>query len=108
MRITPSEALVALQSAEAEFTLLFRHGTLEVEFYKPDRVDRQQPHSRDEVYVVFTGTGHFFCGGIRMPFGPGDFLFVPAGVEHRFEEFSEDFTTWVLFYGPEGGEVSTT
>jgi hypothetical protein len=29
---------------------------------------------------------------------------VPAGVEHRFEEFSGDFGTWVIFYGPEGGE----
>lgn len=23
---------------------------------------------------------------------------------HRFIEFSDDFATWVLFYGPEGGE----
>ena len=27
-----------------------------------------------------------------------------AGVEHRFEDFSADFATWVFFYGPEGGE----
>jgi quercetin dioxygenase-like cupin family protein len=33
---------------------------------------------------------------------PGDFLFVAAGVEHRFEGFTDDFTVWVLFYGPEG------
>jgi len=33
-------------------------------------------------------------------------LFVPAGVEHRFENFSDDFATWVIFYGPEGGEGS--
>jgi hypothetical protein len=29
---------------------------------------------------------------------------VAAGVQHRFEEFSDDFATWVIFYGPEGGE----
>ena len=28
-----------------------------------------------------------------------------AGVEHRFENFSDDFAVWVFFYGPEGGEV---
>jgi len=33
-------------------------------------------------------------------------LFVPAGVEHRFEHFSEDFSTWVVFYGPRGGETA--
>ena len=37
-------------------------------------------------------------------FGPGDLLFVPAGVEHRFEEFSDDLAVWVVFYGPDGGE----
>jgi hypothetical protein len=28
----------------------------------------------------------------------------PYKVEHRFENFSDDFGTWVFFYGPEGGE----
>jgi hypothetical protein len=23
---------------------------------------------------------------------------------HRFEDFTDDFATWVIFYGPEGGE----
>jgi hypothetical protein len=23
---------------------------------------------------------------------------------HRFEEFSADFATWVMFWGPKGGE----
>ena len=30
----------------------------------------------------------------------------PARVEHRFEDFSDDFAVWVIFYGPEGGEAS--
>jgi mannose-6-phosphate isomerase-like protein (cupin superfamily) len=40
----------------------------------------------------------------RNAFRTGDLLFVPAGVIHRFEEFTDDFCTWVMFYGPEGGE----
>lgn len=91
--------------AGAKFVTLFRHGSLEVEFYKPDRVDHQQPHSRDELYVVASGTGLFVNGDERHPFEPGEVLFVPAGVEHRFVEFTDDFATWVFFYGPEGGEA---
>ncbi len=34
----------------------------------------------------------------------GSFLFVPAGWNHRFEDFSSDFVAWVVFYGSEGGE----
>jgi mannose-6-phosphate isomerase-like protein (cupin superfamily) len=54
--------------------------------------------------VVISGRGTFLCGDSRKPFGPGDLLVVPARVPHRFENFSDDFSTWVVFYGPEGGE----
>lgn len=54
---------------------------------------------------MIQGKGEFLCGETRQPFGPGDFLFAPAAVKHRFENFSEDFAVWVLFYGPEGGET---
>jgi mannose-6-phosphate isomerase-like protein (cupin superfamily) len=103
-RMTPAGALAALAASGKEFTLLFRHGTLEVEVYRPRGVDNQRPHTRDEVYVVISGTGTFFNAGERRPFGPGEVLFAPAGAEHRFENFSDDFATWVFFYGPDGGE----
>jgi quercetin dioxygenase-like cupin family protein len=32
--------------------------------------------------------------------GPGDVLFCAAHVPHGFEEISDDFSVWVLFYGP--------
>ena len=105
MKISPSHALHALSKADSPFLNLFEHGTLSVEIYKPDKVDHQQPHSRDEVYVVVSGTGDFLNGDERTTFAPGDFLFVPAGVVHRFENFTDDFVTWVFFYGPEGGEA---
>lgn len=106
MHLTPSQAFRALDGSASPFRVLFEHGSLQVEVYRPDRVDLQEPHSRDEVYVVISGSGTFINGDVRHPFGPGDFLFVPAGVEHRFVDFTEDFATWVLFYGPEGGEAA--
>lgn len=104
MKINPKKALEKLAEQDSPFLTLFEHGTLAVEIYKPEKIDLQQPHSRDEVYVVVSGTGEFMNGGERTTFSPGDFLFVPAGVEHRFENFTDDFSTWVIFYGPEGGE----
>ena len=80
------------------------HESLLVEIYAPRGSDPQQPHTRDELYVVFEGSGRFVNGDERQAFGPGDVLFVPAGVEHRFEEFTADLVVWVVFYGPEGGE----
>ena len=105
-RLTPTEALGQLADAKgAEFVELSSHGTLTVEIYKPLGTDRQRPHSRDEVYVVISGRGQFVNGTARHPFEPGEVLFVPAGTEHRFEDFTDDFATWVFFYGPEGGEA---
>jgi mannose-6-phosphate isomerase-like protein (cupin superfamily) len=102
----PADALAALATHPdgKPFLRLFAHGSLEVEVYRPVDRDLQTPHTRDEVYVVIAGRGTFHCGEDRTPFGPGALLFVPAGVEHRFEHFTDDFSTWVLFYGPHGGE----
>jgi mannose-6-phosphate isomerase-like protein (cupin superfamily) len=86
------------------FATVFEHGTLAVEIYAPRGIDPQQPHTRDEVYVVISGSGEFLNGGNRSSFQPGDVLFVPAQVVHRFENFTDDFAVWVFFYGPEGGE----
>ena len=85
-----------------------RHGSMRVGVYAPRGRDPQQPHTQDEIYIVINGSGTFVKGDERRPFRPGDVIFVEAGVVHRFEDFSEDFETWVVFYGPEGGERSPT
>ena len=84
---------------------LFRHGTLTLEIYAPKGTDLQQPHTRDELYIVVSGKGTLVVEGRRVEFVPGDALFAAAGELHRFEDFSEDLVVWVVFYGPEGGEI---
>jgi mannose-6-phosphate isomerase-like protein (cupin superfamily) len=104
--VTAAEALARVAGDRGPRSVeVFRHGSLQAKVYAPRRVDPQEPHGRDEAYVVLAGTGRFFDGATRRPFARGDFLFVAAGREHRFEDFSDDFATWVLFYGPEGGEA---
>ena len=104
MQISTKQALEQLSASNKLFLEVFKHGTLSVEIYKPIKKDYQQTHTHDEVYVVVAGSGNFYCGGKTTTFAAGDFLFVRAGVEHRFEDFTDDFCTWVLFYGPAGGE----
>ena len=103
-RLTISHGFKELEAATESFQTLFEHGTLIVEFYKPDKVDLQQPHTRDEIYVIASGSGQFVNGEHQHAVEPGEVLFVPAGREHRFVDFTDDFATWVFFYGPEGGE----
>ncbi|NER84841.1 MAG: cupin domain-containing protein [Leptolyngbya sp. SIO1D8] len=90
---------------------LLEHGTMKVYFYEPRGTDKQPTHKQDEVYVVVTGSGTFAIGSHeddleRIPFGPGDAIFTPAGAIHRFENFTDDFSAWVIMWGPLGGERS--
>ncbi len=102
-----ADAIRAVPTADGKrFAALFEHGTLQVEIYAPRGTDPQSPHTRDELYVVVKGSGTFVNGDQRIQFTEGDILFAAAGEVHRFEDFSDDFCTWVIFYGPEGGERS--
>jgi len=107
-RVTISDALDAVSKIKEGIpsAFCFEHGTLQVKMYRPAGKDPQKPHTRDEIYVIARGSGWFVNGADRHRFQTGDVLFVPAGVEHRFVEFTDDFCTWVMFYGPEGGEAA--
>lgn len=102
-RLALAEALAKLPEKGARHVRLLRRGELDLELYAPRDRDDQTPHSRDEIYVVVSGEGMFANGPSLVPFSPGDVLLVPAGVEHRFEAFTDDLVAWVIFFGPEGG-----
>jgi mannose-6-phosphate isomerase-like protein (cupin superfamily) len=84
---------------------LLQRGTLNLKLSCPVPPNRQAPHTQDELYLIVRGRGVLFHDGRRDRMGPGDVAFVSAGTEHHFEDFSEDLAVWVVFYGPEGGEV---
>ena len=89
---------------------ILRRGTLNVMFalghFAPKPPTNQSTtHTQDEVYVIVSGRGVFVHGAERDPFESGDLLFVAAGIEHRFEDYTDDLAVWVIFYGAQGGEV---
>src|SRR5579871_6793106 len=94
------EGQAALSAAGGDFVRLLERPSCDVSLYKPEGTDPQKPHLRDEVYVIASGSGSFICEAKRENFGPGDVFFVPAGADHRFVGFSNDFSTWVIFLGP--------
>ena len=111
MKISLSQALKRLPAAPtatypqgAPFVTMMAGGTMSVEVFAPKGVDLQQPHKQDELYFIQAGTGRIDINGQKFDAAVGNAFFVAAGVAHRFENFSDDFVTWVVFYGPEGGE----
>jgi mannose-6-phosphate isomerase-like protein (cupin superfamily) len=96
----PYKKALAGISTNERYAEVLRHGTMSAGLYAPHESDDQTPHDQDEVYVVRDGSGFFRIGDERQPFGPGDLLFVPAGVDHRFEDFTPNLAVWAVFYGP--------
>src|SRR5262249_11234729 len=77
---------------------VWKRGSLDVALSIPQRPIQQSPHEQDEIYVVIRGRGILFHDGKRNAFEPGDLLFVAAGVEHQFEDISNDLAVWRIFY----------
>jgi mannose-6-phosphate isomerase-like protein (cupin superfamily) len=85
--------------------LVLKRGTLDVKLSVPAPPNVQTPHEQDEIYFIVSGHGVLVHDGRRDAFAAGDLLFVAAGVEHHYEDFSEDIALWRVFYGERGGEV---
>jgi mannose-6-phosphate isomerase-like protein (cupin superfamily) len=86
----------------------WKHGIWDVEAFRKEHVsmvlfapkgeDFQTSHDEDEFYFIVSGSGEMVIGGERHPFAAGDAFYVPAGVEHRFEDFTDDLVTWAVFF----------
>lgn len=99
LKLTTGEALQALGKAKSDFVRLLERDGFDVGLYRPEKIDRQDPHARDELYVIASGSGSFEHEGETGPVKTGDVLFVAAGAVHRFKDFSDDFSAWVVFIG---------
>lgn len=103
--LTIEKAIRQLEREEGQpFTVVMKRGTMSIEYYAPKNKDLQKPHRQDEIYVIASGKACFVRHGEAVNCTAGDVLFVPAQMEHRFEDFTNDFATWVIFYGVDGGE----
>jgi mannose-6-phosphate isomerase-like protein (cupin superfamily) len=92
----------------ANYTEQFRNAGLSVGTYSLARgaIDAQSPHTEDEIYVVVGGRAAFRDETGTTHIGPGDTLFVPAGMEHRFLDIEDDLTLVVVFAPPEGSRAA--
>ena len=111
MKVSIDQALACLPAGGtdayprgAPFLRMMAGGTMSVEVFAPKVADLQQPHAQDELYFIHSGTAQIIINEQSFDAASGDAFFVAARVAHKFENFSSDFATWVVFYGPQGGE----
>lgn len=76
----------------------FRKGSVSLIMFAPRGTDYQTFHEEDEFYFIMRGKGELVIEEERFPCEAGDALFVPAKKHHHFENFTEDFATWAVFF----------
>jgi mannose-6-phosphate isomerase-like protein (cupin superfamily) len=98
IRLAGAQASMPRTAGEHSVSLLQR-GTLDVRLAlsPPERPSQLTQHEQDEVYVVIRGRGVLLHDGQRDSFQAGDLLFVAAGTEHRFEDFTDNLVVWIVF-----------
>jgi mannose-6-phosphate isomerase-like protein (cupin superfamily) len=99
LSLAAARALTPPEGSRAAEVL--RDGDLWLRFAAHPTPGPQTPHTRDEFYVVASGTARYRWDGGETAIGPGDLLFAAANTAHGYDEFSDDFSVWVVFYGPE-------
>jgi mannose-6-phosphate isomerase-like protein (cupin superfamily) len=105
MELHPLATLVAAAAAAGEpYHEFLREPSMSIGLYvlPAGAVDGQSPHTEDEAYVVLAGRSRFTAGDETRDVAPGDTIFVPAGVPHRFHDITDELRLIVLFAPPEG------
>ncbi|MBX7184672.1 MAG: cupin domain-containing protein [Vicinamibacteria bacterium] len=98
-------ALEAMDSSWKEF---MRVETMSAGVYrlKAGELDRQKPHTEDEIYFVTKGRAKFAAGENVQDVSAGSIIYVEAGRDHRFIEIAEDLEALVIFTPAEGSAAA--
>jgi mannose-6-phosphate isomerase-like protein (cupin superfamily) len=75
-----------------------KEGKVSLVFFAPRNTDYQTSHEGDEFYVIVRGKGCLIIGSDTFSCETGDAFFVPAKTPHHFENFTDDFATWAIFF----------
>lgn len=76
----------------------FEKDEVKLVFFAPSGTDYQTFHDEDEFYFIARGSGKLVIADEIFDCTAGDAFFVAAKVPHHFENFTEDFATWAIFF----------
>lgn len=76
----------------------FKKGDFELEFFAPRGKDFQTPHEKDEFYIIVSGSADLIKNEKIIHCRIGDAVFVEAFEAHHFDNISNDFAAWMIFF----------
>jgi len=96
------------RGSERPYLEFLRKESLSVGLYvlPAGSVDRQEPHTEDEVYYVAEGEGVINVSGEDRPVRSGSIIFVDKGAKHFFHLVTKDLALLVFFAPAEGSNAA--
>ena len=76
----------------------FEKSGVKLVFFAPRGRDYQTDHEEDEFYFIARGTAKLVIEEESYECVAGDVFFVAAKQAHHFENMSDDFGTWAIFF----------
>lgn len=76
----------------------FKKRNVTLVFFAPRGTDYQTFHDEDEFYFIARGTAELIVESESFECETGDAFFVPAKKTHHFENVSDDFAAWAIFF----------
>lgn len=80
------------------FARAFASDTLSVQLYTPKSGMYPTPPGVHIIYIVMRGRANMVVGHEKHDMKPGDVIPVGVDVTHEFENFTDDFATYVIFW----------
>ena len=76
----------------------FEKNGVRLVFFAPHGTDYQTSHEEDEFYFIARGSAKLVIESDKFDCTAGDVFFVEQNIEHHFEDISNDFATWAIFF----------
>jgi mannose-6-phosphate isomerase-like protein (cupin superfamily) len=97
------QVVEAARDAGDQWREFLRAGMFSAGVYRlaAGEIDRQAPHTEDEIYYVLAGRAELEVEGKRQAVEPGSLAFVSKLAQHRFVDIVEDLELLVIFAPPE-------
>lgn len=80
------------------FARAFASDTLSVQLYTPKSGMYPVPPGVHVIYIVMRGRSRLKVGVRQYDMKPGDIVPIGVDVGHEFENFTQDFATYVIFW----------
>lgn len=92
--VSYDEAMMTIKEEKKTYASLMDNPSMGVGFFVPKANMSTKKASKDQVFMILTGSGEFILNKVKSKFETGDALSVKEGQMYQFINYSSDLKAW--------------